>query len=65
VRIETTVDDDMVGPVVDAIMASARAGETDNGTISIYPVVETIHIQSGAGPFKAINALHHDHARVA
>jgi len=65
VRIQTTVDEDMVGPVVDAIMASARPGETDNGTISIYPVVETIRIQSGAGPFKAISELHHDHARVA
>jgi hypothetical protein len=53
VRIQTTVDEDMVGPVVDAIMASARPGETDNGTISIYPVAETIRIQSGAGPFKA------------
>jgi nitrogen regulatory protein PII len=46
-------------------MASARAGETDNGTISIYPVAETIHIQSGARPFKAISEIHHDHARVA
>jgi nitrogen regulatory protein P-II 1 len=45
VRLEMAVDEDMVGSVVDAIMATARAGEMDNGTISVYPVVR----QSGVG----------------
>jgi len=65
VRIEITVDEDMVERVVGAIMATARAGESDNGTISIYPVAETIRIQIGARPYKAISELHPDHARVA
>lgn len=65
VRIQTIVDEDMVAPVVDAIMASARPGEIDNGTISLYPVAETMRIEAGVGPYKAIHELHPDHARVA
>ncbi len=64
VRIQTIVDEDMVEPVVDAIMASASAGE-DNGTISVYPVSETMRIQTGARPSKAIGDLRHGQARVA
>jgi len=55
----------MVGPVVDAIMAGACAGDADNGTISVYPVAETIRIQPGARPYKAISEFHHEQARVA
>ena len=62
VRIQTIVEEDMVGSVVDAIMASARPGESDNGTITVYPVAETIRIQTGARPFKV---THNDQARVA
>jgi nitrogen regulatory protein PII len=65
VRIEMTVDDEMVGSVVDAIMATAHAGELDNGTISVYPVAETIRIRAGARPYEAIREFHHDQARVA
>jgi nitrogen regulatory protein PII len=51
--------------LVDAILASARPGEIDNGTITVYPVAETIRIQTGARPFKVTSDLHHDQARVA
>jgi len=51
------VDEDKVGPVVDAIMATARVGESDNGTIYVYPVAETLRIQVGARPYQAISAL--------
>ena len=65
VRLEMTVDEDMVGSVVNAIMATARAGEIDNGTISVYPVAETMRIQAGARPYEATRELHYDQARVA
>jgi nitrogen regulatory protein P-II 1 len=65
VRIAMTVDEEMVGSVVDAIMATARAGESDNGTISVYPVAETIRIRAGARPYESIREFHHDQARVA
>jgi nitrogen regulatory protein P-II 1 len=65
VRLQTIVDETMVGPVVDAIMASACSGEADNGTISIYPVAETIRIEPGARPYQAISEFHHEQARVA
>jgi len=65
VRLQTIVDENMVGPVVDAIMAGACAGDADNGTISVYPVAETIRIQPGARPYKAISEFPHEQARVA
>ena len=64
VRIEMTVDEDMVEPVVNAIMSTARVSESENGTISVYPVAEQIPIRIGARPYKALSELH-DHARVA
>jgi nitrogen regulatory protein P-II 1 len=65
VRLEMTVEEDRVGFVVDAIMATARPGEIDNGTISVYPVAETIRIQAGWRPYEATGELHYDHASVA
>jgi nitrogen regulatory protein P-II 1 len=64
-RIEMIVDDDMVGPVVDSIMATARVGEIDSGTVSVYPVAETLRIQVGARPYQAMSEPHHAQARVA
>ena len=55
----------MVGPVVDAIMAAADAGEVDNGNISIYPVAETIRIRGGGLPYQAIGDRQRDQAKVA
>jgi nitrogen regulatory protein PII len=65
VRIQITVDEDMVASVVDAILATARPGEIDNGSISIYPVAETIRIRIDERPYKAVGDRHHDHAKVA
>jgi len=65
VRIAMTVEEDMVGSVVDAIMATARADEIDGGTIAIYPVAETIRIRAGGRPYEAIREFHHDQAKVA
>ena len=65
VRIQIIVDDEMVGPVVDAILATARPGEIDAGSISIYPVAETVRIQVDARPNGTIGDRHYDHAKVA
>jgi len=65
VRIQIIVDEDMVGPVVDTIMATASPGEVDAGSISIYPVAETVRIQVDARPNGTIGDRHYDHAKVA
>ena len=64
-RIQIIVDEDMVGPVVDTIMATASPGEVDAGSISIYPVAETVRIQVDARPNGTIGDRHYDHATVA
>jgi nitrogen regulatory protein PII len=64
-RVQMTVDEDMVDPVVDAIVSTALPGEIDGGSISIYPVNETIRIRIGERPYKAIGDRHREHARVA
>jgi len=47
VRIQIVVDDDMVKPIVDAILASARTGEIGDGKIFISPVADVIRIRTG------------------
>jgi nitrogen regulatory protein P-II 1 len=47
VRIQIVVDDDMVQPIVDAILASARTGEIGDGKIFISPVADVIRIRTG------------------
>jgi nitrogen regulatory protein P-II 1 len=64
-RVQMTVEEDMVSPVVDAIVSTALPGEIDSGSISIYPVNETIRIRIGERPYRAIGDRHRDHARVA
>jgi len=64
-RVQMTVDEDMVDPVVDAIVSTALPGEIDGGSISIYPVTETIRIRVGERPYRAIGDRHHEHAKVA
>jgi len=64
-RVQITVEEEMVGPVVDAILATARPGEVDNGNISIYPVAETIRIEVDARRYLAIADRHYDDAKVA
>ena len=47
VRIQIIADDDMVHPIVDAILASARTGEIGDGKIFISPVADVIRIRTG------------------
>jgi len=65
VRIQITVDEDLVESVVDAIFATACPGETDNGSMSIYPVTAVIPIRSGERPFVGLGDRPRDHAKVA
>jgi nitrogen regulatory protein PII len=55
----------MVNAVVDAILATALPGEVDSGSISIYPVAETMRIRIDARPREMIGDRHHDHPKVA
>jgi len=47
VRIQIIVDDDMVQPIVEAILATARTGEIGDGKIFVSPVVDAIRIRTG------------------
>jgi nitrogen regulatory protein P-II 1 len=47
VRIQIVVDDEMVTPIVDAILASARTGEIGDGKIFISPVADVFRIRTG------------------
>jgi len=51
-RVQMTVEEDMVNPVVDAIVSTALPGEIDSGSISIYPVTETIRIRNRRAPLQ-------------
>jgi len=65
VRMQIIVDEDMVKPVVDAIVSTARPGEIGNGNIFVYPVAETICIQVDERLYGAMGSRQHDHAKVA
>lgn len=54
VRIQIVVDDDMVQPIVDAILASARTGEIGDGKIFISPMADVIRIRTGERGSEAI-----------
>ena len=47
VKVEVVVPDDMVRPVVDAIMEGARTGRVGDGKIFVNPVEEAIRIRTG------------------
>jgi nitrogen regulatory protein P-II 1 len=47
VRIQIIVDDDMVQPIVEAILATARTGEIGDGKIFVSSVVDAIRIRTG------------------
>ena len=47
VRIQIIVDDDLVQPIVEAILATARTGEIGDGKIFISPVVDAIRSRTG------------------
>ena len=47
IRIQIVVEDDMVQPIVEAILGSARTGEIGDGKIFISPVLDVIRIRTG------------------
>jgi nitrogen regulatory protein P-II 1 len=47
VRIQCLVEDELVSPVVEAIIAGARTGEIGDGKITIASVQEVIRIRTG------------------
>jgi nitrogen regulatory protein P-II 1 len=47
VRVQFIVEDELVRPVVDAIIAAARTGEIGDGKITISPIEEVIRIRTG------------------
>jgi nitrogen regulatory protein P-II 1 len=46
-RVQVVVDDEMVYPVVDAILASARTGDADDGEVFVSPVSSVYRIRTG------------------
>jgi nitrogen regulatory protein P-II 1 len=47
VRIQIVVDDDLVQPIVEAILATARTGEIGDGKIFVSSVADAIRIRTG------------------
>jgi nitrogen regulatory protein P-II 1 len=47
VRIQCFVDDELVHPVIDAIVAACRTGEIGDGKITVSPLEEVIRIRTG------------------
>ena len=47
VKIEIIVSDDLVKPVIDAIIESAQTGRIGDGRIFVMPVEEAIRIRTG------------------
>ena len=54
VRIQIVVDDEMVHPIVDAIMSSARTGEIGDGKIFVSPMTEVIRVRTGERGHEAL-----------
>ncbi|MEQ8228707.1 MAG: P-II family nitrogen regulator [Rhodospirillales bacterium] len=53
-KIELVVDDDMVGPAVEAIQQTAQTGRIGDGKIFIIPVEEAIRVRTGERGSEAI-----------
>ncbi len=47
VRIQCFVDDELVHPVIDAIIAACRTGEIGDGKITVSSLEEVIRIRTG------------------
>ena len=47
VRIQCFVDDELVNPVIDAIIAAARTGEIGDGKIMVSSLEEVMRIRTG------------------
>jgi nitrogen regulatory protein P-II 1 len=47
VRVQIVAPDEMVDPIVQAIVAAARAGKAGDGRIIVSPVAEVIRVRTG------------------
>ena len=47
IRIQIVVEDDMVQPIVEAILGSARTGEIGDGKITVSSLEEVVRIRTG------------------
>lgn len=47
VRIQIVAEDEMVHPIIDAIVNAARTGEIGDGKIFVSPVADVIRIRTG------------------
>ena len=54
VRIQIVVDDEMVNPIVEAILTTARTGEIGDGKIFISPMADVIRIRTGERGAEAV-----------
>ena len=54
VKIETTVSDELVDKVVDAIRASASTGKIGDGKIFVMPVEQAVRIRTGESGDEAL-----------
>lgn len=54
VRIQIVVDDEMVNPIVEAILATARTGEIGDGKIFISAMADVIRIRTGERGAEAV-----------
>lgn len=48
IKIEVVVSDNLVEPVIEAIMETARTGRIGDGKIFITPITDVIRIRTGA-----------------
>ncbi len=54
VRIECAVNDEFVGPTIDALVSGARTGELGDGKIFVVPLERCIRIRTGEEGSEAI-----------
>ncbi|GAA4027565.1 nitrogen regulatory protein P-II [Allokutzneria multivorans] len=47
VRVEVLVDDEVVGKVVDAVVAAARTGKIGDGKVWVTPVETLVRVRTG------------------
>jgi nitrogen regulatory protein P-II 2 len=54
VKIEVAIDDDMVGPVIEAITGAARTGKIGDGKIFVFDIAEAVRIRTGESGAEAL-----------
>jgi nitrogen regulatory protein P-II 1 len=53
-RIQIVADDDMVAPIVEAILEAARTGEIGDGKVFVSPIGDAIRIRTGEHGSEAV-----------